>query len=126
MPVSILGDPEHWRTRAEEARTVAENLSNPELKRTMLRIASDYERLAKLLSCGRASNRNHRRAEKQTLAKAVNLRSPRLTVFVSSSRMLPSLLRALRRSRGSAYDRGGNRRQASKTTVIQPARQSRA
>jgi len=46
MPESVLDDPEHWRARAEEARSVAEQLSDPESKRTMLRIADDYERLA--------------------------------------------------------------------------------
>ena len=43
---SLLDDPEHWRSRAEEARTVAEQLADPEAKRTMLRIATDYEKLA--------------------------------------------------------------------------------
>jgi hypothetical protein len=43
---SLLDDPEHWRSRAEEARSVAEQLSDPEAKRTMLRIAGDYELLA--------------------------------------------------------------------------------
>ena len=43
---SLLDDPEHWRSRAEEARSVAEQLSDPESRRTMLRIAADYERLA--------------------------------------------------------------------------------
>ena len=43
---SLLDDPEHWRTRAEEARSVAEQQSDPESKRTMLRVAADYERLA--------------------------------------------------------------------------------
>jgi hypothetical protein len=46
MLLSLLDDPEHWRSRAEEARTMAEQLSDPESKRTMLRIADDYERLA--------------------------------------------------------------------------------
>jgi len=46
MPESILDDPEHWRERAEEARTLADQLSDPESKRTMLRIANDYERMA--------------------------------------------------------------------------------
>jgi hypothetical protein len=40
MP-ALLDDPEHWRSRAEEARAVAEQLSDPEAKRTMLRIAAD-------------------------------------------------------------------------------------
>jgi len=43
---SLLDDPEHWRSRAEEARSVAEQPSNPEAKRTMLRIAAEYELLA--------------------------------------------------------------------------------
>jgi hypothetical protein len=43
---SLLDDPEHWRSRAEEARVFAEKLSDPESKCTMLRIAADYERLA--------------------------------------------------------------------------------
>jgi hypothetical protein len=36
------------RARAEEVRSIAEQLSDPEAKRTMLRIADDYERLAEL------------------------------------------------------------------------------
>lgn len=46
LRVPLLDDPEHWRSRAEEARTIVEHLSDPESKRTMLRIAADYERLA--------------------------------------------------------------------------------
>jgi hypothetical protein len=45
MP-ALLDDPEHWRSRAEEVRAVAEQLSDAEAKRTMLRIATDYDRLA--------------------------------------------------------------------------------
>jgi len=46
MPSLLLDDPEHWRSRVEEARSIAEQLSDPESKQTMLRIAADYERLA--------------------------------------------------------------------------------
>jgi hypothetical protein len=56
MP-ALLDDPEYWRSRAEEARVVAEQLSDPEAKRTMLRIATDYDRLAEMLNCGQESNR---------------------------------------------------------------------
>ena len=42
-----INDPKHWRERAEEARTVAEEISDPKSKRRMLRIADDYEELAK-------------------------------------------------------------------------------
>ncbi len=41
MSDSILDDPEHWQERAEEARSIAEQLSDPESRRMMLRIAED-------------------------------------------------------------------------------------
>jgi hypothetical protein len=40
-PVSIFDDPEHWRSRAEEARSIAGQMSDPEAKRMMLGIAAD-------------------------------------------------------------------------------------
>jgi hypothetical protein len=42
----ILGNPEHGLQRAEEARCIAEELSDPESRRMILRIAEDYERFA--------------------------------------------------------------------------------
>jgi len=41
-----VNDPKHWRKRAEEARTVADQLTD-DAKRRMLRIADDYEELAR-------------------------------------------------------------------------------
>jgi hypothetical protein len=41
-----LDDPKHWRERADEARAVAEKLTDPECKRRMLEIAGGYECLA--------------------------------------------------------------------------------
>ena len=46
MTVSFINDPEHWRNRAEEARTLAEQMSDETSRQTMLRIATDYDRLA--------------------------------------------------------------------------------
>jgi hypothetical protein len=45
MPAA-WGSSEHWRERAEEARTLAEKMSNVRLKRAMLEIAEGYEHLA--------------------------------------------------------------------------------
>ena len=42
-----INDPKHWRARAEEARTVAESLTDPDSKKAMLRIAKDYDELAR-------------------------------------------------------------------------------
>jgi hypothetical protein len=41
-------DPEHWRFRAEETRTVADEMTHEESRTIMRRIAMDYDRLAKL------------------------------------------------------------------------------
>ena len=42
-----INDPKHWRERAEEARTVADAITDPDSKRRMFRISDDYEKLAK-------------------------------------------------------------------------------
>jgi hypothetical protein len=41
-------DPQHWRFRAEEARTVADQMTHEDARTIMRRIAMDYDRLAKL------------------------------------------------------------------------------
>jgi hypothetical protein len=41
-----INDPKHWLDRAKEARALAEQMDDPEAKRTMLKNADDYERLA--------------------------------------------------------------------------------
>lgn len=45
--MSHINDPKHWRYRAEEARAMAESMTDPEAKQLMLNVAADYERLAK-------------------------------------------------------------------------------
>ena len=41
-------DPNHWRFRAEETRTVADQITHEEARTIMRRIALDYDRLAKV------------------------------------------------------------------------------
>jgi hypothetical protein len=47
VPLELLNNVEHWRGRAEETRIRAEQLADPEAKRMMLRIAADYDKLAR-------------------------------------------------------------------------------
>jgi predicted Rossmann-fold nucleotide-binding protein len=47
MPKIPINDPKHWRERAEAAHTLADKLTAPESKRRMLRIAEDFEELAR-------------------------------------------------------------------------------
>jgi hypothetical protein len=47
VQLSIANDPKHWRKRAEDMRMLANEIKDPLSKETMLRIADDYERLAK-------------------------------------------------------------------------------
>src|SRR5262245_36590033 len=47
QPKIPINDPKHWRERAEQARTVADQMNDPDSKRKMLRIAKDYEELAR-------------------------------------------------------------------------------
>jgi len=42
----LIDDPEFWRSRAEEVRTIAEEMKDRHGKTIMNRIADDYERLA--------------------------------------------------------------------------------
>jgi hypothetical protein len=46
VPNSFINDPGHWRQRAEEARTIADSLTDLQSKEAMRRIAKDYEHLA--------------------------------------------------------------------------------
>ena len=47
MPIAPhLNDPQHWRQRAEEARALAEQMSDEWSKQRMLKIADDYEKRA--------------------------------------------------------------------------------
>jgi len=45
---SQVNDPRYWRSRAEEARTIADEMKHGNTKEIMLRIADDYERIAEM------------------------------------------------------------------------------
>jgi hypothetical protein len=42
-----INDPKHWRELAEKTRVRAEQMNDPDAKRKTLRLAADYEELAK-------------------------------------------------------------------------------
>jgi hypothetical protein len=46
MRRALINDPNHWRARAEEARAIADEMSDIEARAAMLRIADGYDRLA--------------------------------------------------------------------------------
>ena len=46
MPLRF-GSPKFWHERAEEARTMAEGMNDPEAKQAMVVIAEGYEKIAK-------------------------------------------------------------------------------
>lgn len=43
-----INDPSHWRQRADEARRIAEQLTDAAARQAMQEVAASYERLAKL------------------------------------------------------------------------------
>lgn len=47
VPTFFIDDPEYWLKRAEEARTIAERMTNEHTKLLMLSVAESYERIAK-------------------------------------------------------------------------------
>jgi hypothetical protein len=51
---SFLSDPEHWRTRAEDARSLAHDIKDANTKKALLQIADEYHQLAR--SGGRELN----------------------------------------------------------------------
>jgi hypothetical protein len=46
VPHAISSDPKHWRARADEARAMAEKITDAKAKLAMLEIAKNYEHIA--------------------------------------------------------------------------------
>jgi hypothetical protein len=57
----FVNDPDHWQRRAEEMRALAADIKDLDARATMLRIAEDYEKLAKRAAqrAGGASRKGH-------------------------------------------------------------------
>ena len=49
VPTNEVDDPEFWRFRAEEIRSIADDMKVDEAKAIMARIAVDYESIAELV-----------------------------------------------------------------------------
>ena len=47
MPSHFVNDPKHWEQRVEQMRMLADQIKDAEAKAVMLRIAADYDKLAK-------------------------------------------------------------------------------
>jgi hypothetical protein len=47
VPTFFIDDPDYWRKRAEEARTIAERMTDTHTKALMLGVAESYEKIAK-------------------------------------------------------------------------------
>jgi len=47
VPSSFINDPEHWRARAREMRALAGLAHDEEARAAMLKVADDYENLAR-------------------------------------------------------------------------------
>ena len=47
MPAPAIDDPQHWRDSANEIRALVNDVKDEASKQKMLRIADDYERVAK-------------------------------------------------------------------------------
>jgi hypothetical protein len=52
----VFNDPQHWLSRAAEARDVAARMKDPGARADLLAIADEYEKIAKRAAAWQASN----------------------------------------------------------------------
>ena len=57
MPTTF-DSPKQWRRHAKEARALAKQMRDPESKRAMLRVAENYEKIAKRVEAKLAAKAN--------------------------------------------------------------------
>ena len=70
MPAHTYDDPKHWYDRAAEMRALADEAANVEARRTMFKLADEYDRLG-----DRAADRLVQHA-KQSTPTSVGLARP--------------------------------------------------
>jgi hypothetical protein len=58
-PSPLQDDPKHWRQLAQHARAAADELDDPDARRTMLEIADGYDQLASIAEKKEALSTGH-------------------------------------------------------------------
>lgn len=58
--MSYIHDPAHWKHRAAEMRALAAEVKAADIKKTMLSLAADYEKLARRVTRGQNQKSPHR------------------------------------------------------------------
>jgi hypothetical protein len=61
--MTSFNDPEHWRNRAERARSLADQMNDEAFRQMMLRTAADYDRLAERAALRAAQKAHRQRAD---------------------------------------------------------------
>jgi hypothetical protein len=95
MPSRLI-NAEHWRSRAEEMRTLAKDVTSQEAKESMLGIAAEYDELAKRVEHG--EHWRERAEEMRTIAEYATDQDARDTMLRIASEYDQLAKRAEKRS----------------------------